>query len=341
MDAKITKQRIARLLSYDWLKIIGLCVAAILVWSLVFTMTGTRIRPSQQFTVFNHETNLTLDNGFTNDYQRAFKDGVFSYEVIETNINDLASNHEYAATLREARFATDEGDVYFLPAIDDKSTAYTDEETGETKYSRTYLQTFLNGNFRYATDIDKYFTDLETYLAKFYTDWTDENTLDTAKVEKEFRARAIKNKDKRFKKEAQIKQGVKNDIDRIEKYRDALEKIYGYLDNGTVTLVKAGLQNSKGEMLIEEKNFALNLCPNVDTMGGLKEQFAYYGTRNKVDENGNPQTDKDGKPVTEEYITAENMSVIFLNMSGVEDGFQYESLLYVVHLIDLYYTPAA
>lgn len=341
MDAKITKKRIARLLSYDWLKIVGLCVVAILVWSLVFTMTATRIRPSQQFTVFNHHKNITLDNGFYNSYDNAYKNGTFSYEVIERNYNDLASSPDYAHTLMEARFATDEGDVYLLPNIADTNSAVTNEETGETEYTRTYLSSLLGSYGRYMFDIDKYFTGLETYLGKFYTDWQDETTLNKKAVEKEFRARAKANKDKRFKKEAEIQAGVKKDIVRIEKYRDALEKLYGYLDEGVVSLVKAGYTSGDGSYTLPEKNYGLNLCPNVATMGGLSKEFAYYGTRDKIDENGTPVLDSEGKPVTEQYITAENMTLVFLNMSGVENGFQYESLLYAVYLIDSYYKPLA
>lgn len=40
MDAKITKQRLGLLLSYDWIKIIGICAAAVLVWALLFTTMG-------------------------------------------------------------------------------------------------------------------------------------------------------------------------------------------------------------------------------------------------------------------------------------------------------------
>jgi hypothetical protein len=189
--------------------------------------------------------------------------------------------------------------------------------------------------------VDKYFASLETYLGKFYTDWKDETTLNTKSVEKEFRARAKANKDKRFKKEAEIQAGIKKDIKRIEKYRDALEKTYGYLDLGVISFAKASYTSADGSYTISEKNYGLNLCPNTATMGGLSKEFAYYGTRDKIDENGAPVLDSEGKPVTEQYITAENMTLVFLNMSGVENGFQYESLLYAVYLIDSYYTPQA
>ena len=55
---KITKKRLNILLSYDWIKIILLAVAAILVWSLIFTMTATRVTPAQNFTIFNYTGNL-------------------------------------------------------------------------------------------------------------------------------------------------------------------------------------------------------------------------------------------------------------------------------------------
>ena len=59
MDAKITKTRLSRLLSYDWLKIVGVIAGVILVWSLIFTMTATRITPAQQFHVLNYVGNYS------------------------------------------------------------------------------------------------------------------------------------------------------------------------------------------------------------------------------------------------------------------------------------------
>ncbi len=46
MDAKITKKRLGAMLSYDWLKIVGVAAAIIVVWMLIFQMTATRIMPS-------------------------------------------------------------------------------------------------------------------------------------------------------------------------------------------------------------------------------------------------------------------------------------------------------
>ena len=42
MDAKITKERLGLLLSYDWIKIACICIAAVAAWLLLFTSTATR-----------------------------------------------------------------------------------------------------------------------------------------------------------------------------------------------------------------------------------------------------------------------------------------------------------
>ena len=54
MDAKITKKRLGHLLSYDWIKMILAVVLAIVVWSLVFTTSATRITNTQRFVVCNY-----------------------------------------------------------------------------------------------------------------------------------------------------------------------------------------------------------------------------------------------------------------------------------------------
>ncbi|MBQ7369103.1 MAG: hypothetical protein IJW60_05300 [Clostridia bacterium] len=213
MDAKITKTRLARMLSYDWLKIVGLALALILIWNLLFTMTATRVRPSQQFTVFNHYGNATLTDPFYDDINACIQDGTFSYEVIESTTNDLTTAKEYAHTLADARLQTDEADVMFIPKLPDPSSAY--EENGETKYASDYLQSFLYGYRFYIEDLDPekengYLYDLKAYLNGYYTDgYENAESLDEDKIANDFRARAKKNGDKRFKTEEQLTNGAK------------------------------------------------------------------------------------------------------------------------------------
>ena len=321
------------MLSYDWLKIVGAAVAGIVVWSLIFTMTATRIRPSQRFTVFNHTSNISFQS---TDYytlrSQILGDNVFSYEVIETGECDLAATPDYASTLLETRLVTDEGSVMFIANTNDTSTAYQDEN-GETKY-QTYLESFTSGSFySYLANLDmesekSSFKKLESYLSKFYTDWKTEIEPDASKVEAEFLARAKKNKDKRYKTDAQKQIGIKNDVERIKKYRNALVNVYDYLDKGYISITKVEVEREDyyTHEKITLKGYFFNLCPNEETMGGLKN-LVHYPVEYK-DENGKTQT---------KYIV-KDMHLAFFNLKGVEDGFQYESFLFLDNLVQKYCT---
>lgn len=331
MDAKITKQRLARKLSYDWIKIVALAVAVIIVWTLVFTMTATRITPAQQFTVFNYYSNGSFSDSFYTAYEKAFKDGVFSYEVIETNVNDLVTSGEYASTILETRVSVDEGDLMFIPNAPDTATATTDEN-GNTVYERSYIQSFFSGYTPYVFDLDDYFANMKTYLDGFYNGDYVSGALDEEKVTAAFMDRITENKDKRFKKDEEIEQGKKDELARIQKYRDALVAFNGYLESGLVSFTNVQLKNENGEVVIEG-NYALNLCPDESTMGKLKEHVFYYTTETV--------TAEDGSETTEKRKTAKDMHVTFFKMSGVEASFEYESLLFVNYMIETCRTDAA
>ena len=322
MDAKITKTRIAHMLSYDWLKIAALAIALMLFWNLIFTMTATPVRPSQQFTVFNHQANNALSDDFYYHLNDAIIGDTFSYEVIEETTNDLAKAGDYVSVMYSTRLQTDEGDVMFIPKIADLSTAY--EENGETKYKANYLQTFLKNYRAYLYDLDPeteggYFYELKEFLNGYYGDYNNENGLDKTKVEKDFIARAKKNKDKRFKTEKQLIDGAKKEVERIQKYRAALVKFESFLASGVVAFEE--VEAEMGEQHFKGK-FALNICPNEDAMGELKKYASYTETG----------VDADGKETLR--ITAKDMCVMFFDMKGTEDSFEYESLLYVVHMIE-------
>lgn len=322
MDAKITKTRLAHMLSYDWLKIVGLAVALMFFWNLIFTMTATRVRPSQQFTVFNHQANRALSEDFYNDLDNAVNGDTFSYEVIETTTNDLTEAGEYVSTLLDSRLRINEADVMFIPKIVDPSTAY--EENGETKYKANYLQSFLRRNRLYLYDLDPekeggYFYELKAYLNGYYGNYKNAETIDRAKIERDFIDRAKKNKDKRFKTEEQLALGAQKEIERVQKYREALIKLEGFLESGIVAFEEVEAQSMEYQF---KGKFALNLCPNEDTMEELKK-YASYGEKG---------VDEDGKETLR--YTAKDMCVMFFDTKGTEESFEYESLLYVVHLIE-------
>ena len=315
------------MLSYDWLKIIGAALAGILIWTLIFTMTATRIRSSQKFVVFNYTSNASWNGtDFLDFYGDVLTSDVFSYEVIEAENTDLAATPDMASTLLESRLAISECHAMFIADTENKESAY--EEDGETKYL-SHLQSFAQGGFsHYMADLSLdsetgYFKSLEAYLSKFYTDWKDANTLSEEAVKEEFLMRAKKNKDKRFKTEEEKANGAKNDVERIKKYRNALVDFYGYLDAGYVAIT----QTSVSDYYEEERTinrYTINLCPDESTMGDLKKAVNYPVSY--VDENGTESV----------KYTAKDMNLILFDLEEVEDGFQYESLLFVNYLVQTY-----
>ncbi len=311
MDTKITKERLSRVLAYDWLKIIALIVVVILLWSLMFTMTATRILPSQRFTVFNHYANTSLGNtAFYDSYDYAVENQVFSYEVLEANALDLAAADEsYIYTLADTRLSTGEGDLMFVPNIPDEG--YAEEEV-----QYTYAESFL-GRYGDVTivDWDIFLQDVQDYLNGYYGGDYENGALDTAKLENDFRARVKATKDKRYRRESKIEQGVKDEIARLQKYRAAFMQFKGYLDSGLIVVQEISF--GEDEFAYTGK-FILNLCPDEEKMPKLKETVAYT------------VTDDDGEVTT----TAKDMCVMLFDAAEGDEMFECEAILYLNTVIE-------
>lgn len=338
MDAKITKKRLSSMLTYDWLKIVAIAVAVIFFWSLILTMTATRVTPAQEFIVYNYYCNNNFSNSFHNHYNNAKKNDVFSYEILKTDQFDLSANREYAHTMLQAHTASDMGDILFVPGIADPSYKYTDVN-GEEAYL-TYAESFLMGygNYIYTldnpSDVDSkpgYFQRLSNYLNGYYGGDYTLGELDTQKVEADFVARITKNKDKRFKTDEQIAQGKKDDVARIQKYREALMAFNGYLAMGVVEFVSLStyMNNPEDEYVLSGK-YAVNLCPTKKSDTAYAFDYDKYAEKLSKYLSYNIQSAEEG---VDNVPTAENMYAMFFNYAAVEEGFQYESLLYIHSLI--------
>lgn len=363
MDAKITKQRLSSMLSYDWVKIIGVIVAICIVWSLIFTMTATQITPTQKFYVYNYSGNRSFSatgSKFGELYNKAFREE-FSYEILETGSEDLTTDIN---TILEARFAVGEGDLLFIAnaknpndrynAVDEEGNNIKDADGNDVYLYHNYTETFARGRFRYLYELEgtnNYFTQAEAYLGKYFfndngkADW-ENGKLDEVKAKADFRTRV--KKDKRFKTEAQLLAGEAADIARLNSYRDALKEFYGYLDQElvkfeTITLTLSETETkdytcylnlnpstvqvdeATGKVVRDENDYPMynETVPNL----GLEQYLAYY--EDVVNDAGE----------TKRVQTSRNMCVGFLTMDvleekyRVEEGFQCESLLFVNLLI--------
>lgn len=340
MDAKITKLRLSRMLSYDWLKIVGTAAAVIILWILIFNMTATRITSAQHFGVCNYTGNASLSNDFNTSYSKAYQNKAFSGEVLELGTADMPASGDVGSDVLQARMSVGECDVMFVSQQWAPNSAYTqevvDSVTGETKketyYNYTYLQEFLSGYRFYLHDLSldgekSFFKQMENYLNKYYTNgYEDEASLNLAKVEEDFLARIERTKDKRYKKQAQIDQGLAESIDRIKKYRTALISFYNYLEEGVVTLTETTYEATESNDYSFTGTYSINLCPSSDTEGRMSTLAPIMGYTTYV-------TDEETGE-SKEIRTAKDMNVCLFNLNGDEEEFRYEGLLYIVYLID-------
>ena len=332
MDAKITKKRLSHLLSYDWLKVIGVILAGILVWSLLFTMTATKMKPSQQFSVVNYK-GTALTTAFSDRFNATMSaPKLFSHEVIEISVVDTTTGgDEMVSSLMETRLATDEGDVAFAANVIDPDTEYVKKgaEKGE-KFYYTYLESMLRGYYQYIYRIDGddgILAKMENYLNVYFGDYTAENaTLDEAKLEKDFRSKVKRAKDKRYKTESSIKTAVNGEIKRLNDYRNGLIEFYGYIEKGYITYQETTLDFTEAYSggSVYTGVYSLNICPNEDTMGSLKEII--YHVEERENEDGTKTN----------VSTAKDINLAFLNTPKMDKNYQYESILYVNYLVKTY-----
>ena len=332
MDARITKKRLSQMLSYDWIKIIACIVAGIFLWSLIFTTTAARLNPAQTFTVYAY-IGTNPSSGFSSKIaSRSYLSGGFSYDVIETNTVDLASAGNQAYTLLEARMGVQEGNAAFVAP-----SSYEIDDGKGGKISRTYMEDLL---FRAYSSVlsfgsagenagdakTSFFTATENFLNLYYTaGYENADSFNAKKAEDIFRNRVKAQKDKRYKTEAKIQEGINDEIARIRGYRENYLAVKGYLEEGIIKLEETTITLSHSGR--EEKvtgYYSINLCPD-DRMENLKELICY-------------QDETTGS------YTAKNMRLVLLNLlSGKysEYGYcLYENYGFIRKIVETYRNDA-
>ena len=327
MDAKITKKRLGIMLSYDWIKIIAICAAVVVVWSLIFTMTATKATIGQQFGVYGYP-GVSIDSSHLGDLSDMRSDDVregggLSYDVLDYSVNTYGSRSD-AGTVLSAHIPAGSADIMFTNSVDT-----IDEEGKVTQVSgyQTFIQTY-RAHCAWLGDPDtpvlghtygsNYFLDCENYLKRFFSfesgdyEGLKNAELDRAAAESHFRSRM--KKDKRYKNEGQIQEGLQNEYKRLLSLRDAYADVQGWLQDGTLSLREAQIQVSEAtddapaEYETWVYAFDLSKVPNIT-----------YVLRN-----------------SEQEGSAEGlcMSIINTGSSGEEDR-RYEPFTFLAYIVEL------
>lgn len=216
MDAKITKQRLGNLLSYDWLKILGVIAAAIAVLAMFFTMVRTRPSDEQIFTVYGYLLNEGTVGGTTPAQD------IFSYEILQTGSETFNEKTAYIFTVRRS---VSEGSVLFVSDL--VRNEGTEEETND-------LLSVTGGTAgAVALDTEEYLNDCKNYLVRFFGEELREEDLDRELVRETFLNR--NGKDKRFRTQAKKEEGIVLEEARIKKLRGDYLGVIVALESGKLS----------------------------------------------------------------------------------------------------------
>lgn len=335
MDAKITKSRLGLLLSYDWIKIIAICVAAVLVWALLYTMLATRATNGQRFEIYSY-LNVRMDSSALGDLEELREKKALSEDVLDFSTYTL-NQEGYEDMILQAHFAAGQGDVMFAPNL--PSTTDSDGNVtyaGLTDFLASYRTNAVwlgedgyseGGNVLYAKS---YFTQCEEYLGRFFKDASGaadfaEGTLDKAAAEANYRAR-IKG-DKRYKNEAQRLAGLEKEYGRLEALRASYVKVLGWVSNDSsedpielCTVTVTG-QDENGQEQTADWTYAFDLS-NLEELTKFVSRPAQEGEIEGVAEGT--------------YISDKMCMVILSGGSAGEEDMRYEPITFLTYLADTF-----
>lgn len=325
MDNRITKKRLSDALSYDWIKIIVITLAVIIVWEFVYTVTATRLTSGQNFKLFFDQNIVVGDAGPL--MNKLSEDKAFSFDILEINSENLIEEQN----LLSLRIQVDEGDIIFTDNVDKETTIKNGDIVKENR-----AKTIVDDNPIYS--FEKLIEDAKNYLTSTYfidgkTQIALEN-IDDSKVESVFRQRM--KKDNRFRKEEQIQQGIPKEKERVEKLvndiifmQEFIEKApqkYGedifmrYTRYELKTALFPDDQNYKQLYQMEKGEFNReNLIYGID-LGKLT------GGKENVSSLVKVSTNKD-------QTTADNVIMMVINLQSAQPHLQYETLSFMKTII--------
>ena len=240
MDNKITKKRFANMWAYDWIKMLGVLVAVILLWVLLFDMLAPRMRAGQDFSVFMYYS--VGGNASDKLYDEMESKEVLSYDVLKLTVSTF--EEKYIGQLMSTRASTHEGDILILDRNTSKTEVTLDGEEKKEVISGNYQAVVDNYSIY---DIDELIKDALYYYASFTVKYADgkESIEDVASLVAELKAdgddvqldgdtvyakfKTRKKKDNAYKTKTQYENGAKKDAERLEKLKSDALRVYDVL----------------------------------------------------------------------------------------------------------------
>ncbi len=304
MDAKITKKRLGHQLSYDWIKIAGCCILAVVLLLLVFTTIGTRPTSGQTFDFYTLYDVRYM--GTLGSLEKLKNRGALSYDIQKLNTYEVTRSG-YEDMILTTRFSAGEGDVIISSDVGDR---YAEDGSGtltELSGLKEFLVGYYGNCYWLGTDgqplrneetgqvtLSNYFADCAAYLDRFFPgagyeekvsagQVLDEEAalaigLDEEAAERSFRSR--QEGDKRFKSEEQKAQGIEDEKTRLTSLRAAFVKVWNSVQTGGAIRVNdlSFVYDVNGDGKIAEdgsERYDLSFAFDISGLQDITELVAY------------------------------------------------------------------
>ena len=213
MDNKITKKRLAEMLSYDWIKVILFCILFVILFEVILGAFSVKITPGQRFEIILY--NNINSSGSDKTRNLLAKEEALSFDVLSFQITSLDTVY-YSQTLR-AREETAQCDILI---IDNAETVITNNENS---YADSNMKNIIDGYSIY--DYQSLINDAKSYLSSFLKEGKTfdeaknslnfEEFFDKEKIASNFEKRM--KSDNRFRTKEAKEQGISLEEKRIEK----------------------------------------------------------------------------------------------------------------------------
>lgn len=329
MDSRITKSRLARVISYDWLKIIIMIAAIAFVWALAFTMGAPRISAGQKFDFYVFDCDFAKSKSEGEIIVEADKNGVFSYDVLDFGYRQFTE--DYFTTIISGATSVSEGDVLIISDFE-----------SDIKNNTSRFRNFVDGYGNFVGDYSDLCERAKNYCLTngFIAEGEgDTYVLNETAIEAYFKKR-MKN-DPRFRTQEKIEVGVKNEIIRIKSvWNNALilQNIISEHPEAFVTYRRYGQSLAAAKTDSEKQTYQGyydktkdKLCGvDLGKLSGGKKQITELfskATYSEPDENGKQEMVS---------TNADGIVMCFFDYGNAQLDLQYESISFVNYIFKTY-----
>lgn len=310
MDNKITKKRLSQLLSYDLWKILAIIIAAIFVWSLLFTTLGPRLSEGQMLNIYSY--NVTVTSAEMNDLIDTEKDNgaYYSYEVYQTKFYDFGKYNSSDTTVTQqftAWSSVGQLDAIFISDGDDITT--TDEEGNEIHLS------LFDRYAYYFIDLNQLASSALSYC-KLSGGFSENGTYNAETIRNYF---TLRKQSDNFYRHGLI--NAEQEIARFEKIWQNAAVLKSMLEDDSLSSVWRIYKDEEGK----EYNLGIKLGELQKIKGAnvqTGKSFSTLCSLGNKDEEGN--------------ATAEGIVLSIFNNAVHQEDLMYESLAFLVKTLKTY-----